>query len=256
MVVGIGTVAILVVVAFLFFAPKGGDFGPRDVPGPPEVRAEVVTEHAAQFDDELPKRTAGSQQEQGAATYILGIMQRNGYVVRLESVPVRNLVASTNLIATPPGLDEPETVIVVPYDVTEGDATDPSAGSSLGVFLETARALNVADPEQATAWVALGAESADAKGGHLGSRRLIRFMLDEDWDPHVIQVAVGFEFATTGESAEAFEDAYREVTGESPPFGKIVRQVDPYGEAGFTETIVTAPADVLGPVLLEILRSP
>ena len=253
MVVGIGTVAILVVVAFLFFAPKGGDFGPRDVPGPPEVRAEVVAEHAAQFDDELPKRTAGSQQEKGAATYILGIMQRNGYVVRLESVPVRNLVASTNLIATPPGLDEPETVIVVPYDVTEGDATDPSAGSSLGVFLETARALNVADPEQATAWVALGAENADQKGGRLGSRRLIRFMLDEGWDPRVIRLGTSSEFATIGDSADAFQDIYGEVTGVPPPGVVLDTDIGLYQEAGFEETIVLGPAELLGDLLLGYL---
>lgn len=252
--VGIGTLAILLVVAFLVLAPSGGDFGPRDVPGPSEPRPAAIAEHADQFEEEVPIREAGSQQEQAAATYILGIMQRNGYNVRLDAVPVSNLVSSTNLIALPPGLDEPETVVVVPYDTT--DSRDPYAGESLGLLLETARALNVADPEHTTAWIAIGAERAQGrKGERLGSRRLARFMVDEGWDPHVVRIGSSDDFATTGDAQDAFRDAFREVEGEEPPDIALDTDIGLYQEAGFTETIALGPPGTLGRVLLEVLRS-
>src|SRR5687768_18446959 len=71
--------------------PERGPAGPAP-DGPAEVEVEAVEEHAAQFDEDLSDRPAGSQQEFAAATYLTGHLQRAGYEVRLESVPYKDTV--------------------------------------------------------------------------------------------------------------------------------------------------------------------
>src|SRR5688572_23168853 len=56
--------------------------------GPPEIQADVIARHAEQFESDLAERAPGSQEEFAAATYMTAHLQRAGYVVRLESVPV------------------------------------------------------------------------------------------------------------------------------------------------------------------------
>lgn len=235
----VGLAALLAIVAFLVFSPSGGDFGRREVPGPPSVQPAAVAAHAAQFDVDLPERAAGSQQEQAAATYLLGVLQRNGYVVRLDPVPVGDLVASTNLIAQPAQISEVATFVVVPY----GSGDTPN-GESIGLFLEVARALSVADPDHRVGFVALGAEFTERAEGSLGSRRLARFLLDEDLDPAIVQivdVAEGLETSVTGDG----------VTRSGP---HLEVAPDVFAEAGFDRVLVAGSADELGPTLLGLLR--
>ncbi|HWC13263.1 MAG TPA: hypothetical protein VG929_01550 [Actinomycetota bacterium] len=178
----VGGAALLVLLAGCVRAvPYEGD-EPR-LQGPPEVQLDVVHRHARQFDVEVPDRRAGSQQELAAGSYILGHLQLAGYAPRLDRVPVGDAVNSTNVVAFPPGGGEPEFVVTVPYDSPRSG--DHSYGTEIGIFLEVARALMVADPEHRVGFVALGAESAD----HRGTRRLARFLLDEGVGPSVISLS-------------------------------------------------------------------
>ena len=151
--------------------------------GPPEVRIDIVDEHATQFDQELPERPAGSQQEFAAATYITGHLQRSGYEVRLASVPYKDLVRSTNVVALPPGGDPIEAVVTVLYDTVEN--MQPH-GRDIGLFLELARALRARDPEHDVQFVALGAELTTENGGSLGSRTLAAELDELEEKPPVI----------------------------------------------------------------------
>ena len=150
--------------------------------GPPEVRLEMVRRHALQFDVDVPDRRPGSQHELAAASYLLGHLQLAGYAPRLDRVPVADTVSSTNVVAFPPGGAEPEFLVTVAYD------TNPSGrqqtGPEIGLFLELARALTVAEPGHRVGFVALGAESADRRG----TRRLAQFLLDEGVEPSVILI--------------------------------------------------------------------
>jgi hypothetical protein len=151
--------------------------------GPAEVQLEVVDEHAAQFDEDLPDRPAGSQQEFAAATYITGHLQKAGYEVRLASVPYKDLVRSTNVVALPPGGEPIEAVVTVLYDTASN--MQPH-GSDIGLFLELARAARAAEPEHHVQFVALGAEVTGESGGNLGSKTLADELAELDEKPPVI----------------------------------------------------------------------
>jgi hypothetical protein len=142
-----------------------------------------VARHAAQFDEELARRPPGSQEEEAAAGYLLGHLQRAGYRVLLQGVPVANAVSSVDLVALPPAGGRPSAVVAVAYDSgPEGGGY----GEALGTFLELGRALGAARPRHSIELVGLGAEHADESGGHLGSRRLARLLLDSGDHPVVI----------------------------------------------------------------------
>lgn len=149
--------------------------------GPPEIQYEVVRQHATQFDVDLPDRPPGSQHELAAASYILGHLQLAGYSPRLDRVPVEDAVNSTNVVAMPPNGEEPAFLITVPYD-TDGSARQH--GDEIGLFLEVARALTVADPDHRVSFVALGAESAFGRG----TSRLAQFLIDEGLAPSIITI--------------------------------------------------------------------
>ena len=158
----------------------GGTPRPTASPsGPPTIQPDVIARHAEQFDEDLPERRAGSQQEFAAATYITAHLQQAGYVVEFDSVPVANTVRSTNVVALPPSTEDPNVLVVTAYD--EG-----SDAGSIGAFLEVARALRVAVPDHSVEFAALGAESADVAGGELGSKRMIKLLQDRDLTPTVI----------------------------------------------------------------------
>jgi hypothetical protein len=256
----------LIVGAFVLLTACTGEvqkFEAQEVEGPPEVRLDVVEQHADQFESDVPERPAGSEEEQIAAAYILGTMQQNGYFARLDSVPVADLFRSTNVIAEPEGGGEdPDAVVVVPY----GTGPDsPKNSEALGLFLELSRALNVAAPGHKVQFAALGAEYSDREGGSLGSRRLARFMLDEGQDPLVVQLVEvssvsGDGFDAVGERADEFieiaedlECAGKEscsLAGEEKTF-----RVDPdvFEEAGFDRILIKGDVQKLGPALLQFL---
>jgi hypothetical protein len=231
-------------------------FATPEVSGPPEIRLDVVADHAEQFDTDLAERPAGSEEEQAAATYLLGTLQQNGYFVRLESVPVADLFRSTNLIAQPAGGDEPETVVVVPYGTGEGIAPN---GTEVGLFLELARALNVRDPDHKVWFVAVGAEYSEEGGGNLGSRRLARFLLDEDEDPLVVQLNLDDEgFKAYGDLAGDANAIRRELLGEEGTIETdelMTPQPDVFKEAGFDRLYVVGEPELTGEVLLEFLAA-
>ena len=255
--------AVLILVALLAALASActegaGDAELAEATGPPKVDLDAVARHAEQFDTEVPVRVAGSQEEEIASAYLLGHMQQAGYLVRLDGVPVKDLVRSTNVIAPPPSGEDPTTVVAVAYDTGKDESEGAAA---LGLWLELARALNVKDPDHTVEFVALGANNADVEGGHLGERRLARFLDDEGLTPSVIQI----------DSADVSEREGRvhlsAVSGFGPeidtilsfagpaarPSGVAPPGPDPLNDAGLSHTFVGGDAEALGVVLLRFL---
>lgn len=233
------------------------EFEAPDVDGPPEVQAEVVQEHARSFDKgEFKLRPAGSEAEQGAAAYILGVLQQNGYFVRLESVPVADLFRSTNVIAQPASGDNPSVMLVLPYSNSE---EVPSNGVALGLFLELARAANVVDPRHSVQFVALGAEYSEEEGGFLGSRRLAQLLREEEKDPFIIQlvdvVEEGGFFATGDRVEEVSAIADRLGAGPGSSADAVPVEPDVFKLAGFQRLVVSGGVEAVGSVLLEFLTA-
>jgi hypothetical protein len=242
-----------------------GSQSPARGAGPPAVRSAVVARHAEQFDSELARRVAGSQQEEAAASYILAHLQRAGYTARLEAVPVANTVSSTDVIALPPSGDDPRAVVAVAYDTAQGLR---SGGSSIGLFLELARALKVAERDHSVEFAALGAERTARGGGHLGARRLARLLLDEGDDPQVITIeALGGEaegkFGAFGPDVDRFTDIARRLDipviplpAPDPRAGRdLAGRARVFEEAGLDHVAVTGGVEQVGDVLLEYLET-
>jgi hypothetical protein len=218
--------------------------------GPPSIRDEIVRRHAHELATELNDRAPGSQAEQAASYYILGHLQRAGYVVRLDGVPVRNLVRSTNLMALPPSGTDPRVVVAAPYD-TGADLT-------VAVWLELARAVHAAASGHSVEFVALGAERNEG----LGSRRLARVLLDDDVDP----VMVTMDVAASGEgdvlvegdgpTAAALRSTAARLGLDEPtevPPPSIDRGV--FEQAGFEHVVVHGQSAAVGELLLEYLTA-
>jgi hypothetical protein len=179
-------------------AATGKDPGPQ---GPPEIQYDVVQQHALQFDVDFPDRPAGSQHELAAASYILGHLQLAGFSPRLDRVPVQDAVSSTNVVAMPPNGSEPGYLVTVAYDT---GAMHDDRGRDIGLFLELARALSVADPDHSVAFVAVGAESVD----HRGTRRLAQFLLDHGVDPQIFSIAMSTAEADDALAAAGFQHEF------------------------------------------------
>ena len=179
---------ILVLLLALVACSSQGDVRPLSSPtGPPEIEEAAVRLHGDQFDDDLPDRPAGSQQEFAAASYITAHLQSAGYLVELDAVPVEDTIRSSNVVALPPNGEPPEVVVAVGYDTTD-EVRD--IGDGIGIFLELARALRVAEPDHSVQFVALGAEHTTVNGGSLGSRRLIRLLREAEIDPEIVQIVM------------------------------------------------------------------
>jgi hypothetical protein len=217
--------------------------------GPPAVQLDVVDRHAREFTTDLRDRAAGTQGEQAASAYLLGHLQRAGYVVLLDYVPVGDLVRSTNVIARPPSGGDPELVVTVPYD-------SPSNARTLGLWLELARALRAAVPDHAVEFAALGAEQEDERG----SRRLTQELLDEGVDPVVVTFDAGADpmcVEASGALPENIVDALEDAGLGRRGCGRVstdgVEGV--FARAGFDHVVVTGPPEDVGPALLEFLVS-
>jgi hypothetical protein len=234
-------------------------------PGPPHVRPRVVSRHARQFDRELARRGAGSQQEEAAAVYILGHLQRAGYVARLEAVPVADTVNSTDVIALPPGDGGPAAVVAVAYDT--GEALAPT-GDEIGLFLELARALAVAEPRHSVEFAALGAERTSLRGGHLGSRRLADLLVDEGHEPLVVTIealegGANARFGAFGRAAtrlRAVADRLgipplRHPPGGPAAQGDLAERMRIFADAGIDYAGAAGGIDETARVLLEFLSS-
>jgi hypothetical protein len=217
--------------------------------GPPAVRLDVVDRHAREFTTDLQDRAAGTQGEQAASAYLLGHLQRAGYVVLLDYVPVGDLVRSTNVVARPPSGGDPDLVVAVPYD-------SPSNSRTLGFWLELARASRAAVPDHSVEFAALGAEQENARG----SRRLAQELLDEGIDPVVVTFEAGPDslcVEASGDLPENITDALEDAGLERPGCGRVpadgVGAV--FARAGFDHVVVTGPPEDVGPALLEFLVS-
>ena len=254
--------------AALFVALAAGGCGSAEGPdrnvapaqGPPEVVLNTVEQHARQFDDDLPVREAGTQQELAAATYLTGHLQRAGYTVRLESVPVGDLVRSTDVIALPPSGGDPRAVVAVPYDTVP--KLSPQ-GEDLGVFLELARALRADQSAHAVEFVALGAELTNRDGGNLGTRRLVRLLVDADVAPPVVVIAVapgrGFDATGTSVATDLDEIASsaglgRSVDAADPALPRLMESTRVMGAANLEFAIARGGVEEVGSVLLSWLE--
>jgi len=221
---------------------------PPDAPGPPTVEVDVIDRHAAEFADEVPRRPAGSQQEQIAATYILGHLQQAGYPARLDGVPVGDLVRSTNVIAVPRGGAEPRYLVAVAYDTPEDESV---SAVSIGVFLEVARALSVVGGDRPVEFVALGAEFAEPSEGHLGSRAMARLLTGDGFEPQIIYLSPelsGDALSAQGPLSEDLQ-AGAGVTGDTQAAGAA----EVFIEAGFEVTLVDGAPEVVARRLVEFL---
>jgi hypothetical protein len=228
--------------------------------GPPEIVLDTVEQHARQFDDDLPVREAGTQQEFAAATYVTGHLQQAGYTVRLESVPAGDLIRSTDVVALPPSGGDPRAVIAVPYDTAP---KLPPQGEDLGVFLELARALRVDQSAHAVEFVALGAELTDRDGGSLGTRRLVRLLVDAEVAPPVVFIAVapgpGFDATGTSVASELDDIASsagleRLVDAADPALPRLIESTKVVGTANLEFAVARGGAEEVGSVLLSWLE--
>jgi len=208
---------------------------------------DVIDRHAAEFADEVPRRPAGSQQEQIAATYILGHLQQAGYPARLDGVPVGDLVRSTNVIAVPRGGAEPRYLVAVAYDTPEDESV---SAVSIGVFLEVARALSVVGGDRPVEFVALGAEFAEPSEG-LGSRAMARLLTGDGFEPQIIYLSPELSRDALSAQGPLSEDlqAGAGVTGDTQAAGAA----EVFEEAGFEVTLVDGAPEVVARRLVEFL---
>jgi len=253
------TLLVLVVLAAAACTTGSDDPSPAPAPeGPAEVRLDAVTNHAAQFDEELDERPAGSQQEFAAASYLTGHLQRFGYEVRLDSVPFKDLVRSTNVVALPPGGGNPAAVVTIAYDTTP---SAPALGRDLGLFLELARALRVLEPAHNVQFVALGAELTDIGGGNLGSRALAGELRNAEADPAVIAIMTvpGGGFGAQGSAGDELDRVAAELglslsRPQSVPILPVhLRAAENFAEARVPHTIAAGGVEEVAGVLLEHL---
>jgi len=236
---------------------EGGP-GPGEPGGPAEVQLDVVDEHAAQFDEDLPERPAGSQQEFAAATYITGHLQKAGYEVRLASVPYKDLVRSTNVVALPPGGEPIEAVVIVLYDTASN--MEPH-GSDIGLFLEVARALRVAEPEHHVQFVALGAEVTGESGGNLGSQTLADELAELEEKPPVIALleVPGGGFKAPGASGQEMNEIAADMgipvsrPLQEPLLPAYLRSTEIFLAARVPHSVATGGLEEVGRVVLEYL---
>lgn len=229
------------------------EFKAPDVDGPPAVQVDVAEEHAEQFDKDLKLRLAGSEEEHAAASYVLGILQQNGYFVRLEAVPVADLFQSTNVIAQPASGDVPSVMVVLPYSNAEGVAP---GGAALGLFLELARAQNVVDPRHTVQFTAVGAEYATEEGGSLGSRRLAQLLLEEEKNPFIIQLVEISESGPVSVAGDRADEA-ASIAQELGVGGSSldIPEPDVFKAAGFERLVVSGGVESVGEVVLDFLET-
>jgi hypothetical protein len=225
--------------------------------GDPTIDPDQVARHTEQLDEEIPNRPAGSQQEFAAATYLTAHLQKAGYIVELDPVPVSDAVRSTNVVALPPNEDDPQFCVVVGYD--SGPAGDP--GASVAAFLELARSLRVAVPDHPVEFVALGAEQTDASGGALGARRLIKILEDRELTPAVIEISAGTRSGwkpypyNNGPVGSELLHFYLPKKGTTTTELAVTPASDSFDKAEVDYSVVTGEPTVVAEKLLEFLRT-
>ena len=240
-------------VQLAFLGACGGSSQPAkrgDPVGPPHVRPAIVEQHDRQFDEDAPERPAGSQAEGIAATYLLGHLQQAGYLVRLENVPVEDLVRSSNVTALPPDDGAATLIVAVAYDTPPSEA---AGGEAIGTFLEVARAMRVIEPAHSFGFVGLGADNADLDPGRLGSRRLVQLLLDDELEPGIIVIGetnAGEPLTLNGDLAPDLREAAKAAGVDA---SISTEPVDVFQPAGLPAAVMSGDAMALGRTLLEFL---
>lgn len=245
---------MIVVVSLVACTSEQGTVPVVKASGEPTVDTSAVMGHAGALQESVPERAAGSQEEQAASTYLLGHLQTAGYIVRLDPVPVENLVDSTNVMTRfDEGIDF---LVVTPYDTTPARR---SPNMAVGLLLELARAANVAGLDR-VGFVGLGAEFYRAgdtgEGERLGSRRLAQVLLDEEHSPSVIylnEIWTRGSLGATGDLGDEMTSLARSrdiriaSSVPSPPAPEV------FERAGFPSTVVSGGVEEVADVLLGIL---
>ncbi len=214
--------------------------------GPPRIRDDVVARHAQEFDEDLSERPAGSQEEFAASAYLTAHLQQAGYIAHLEPVPVADLVRSTDVIAVPPGTEEPVAVVAIGYDTAP---TDNPNGRALGMFLELARAALAADPDSSVWFAALGAQQVQG-AEFSGSKVLLRYLTDEGVDPLIILLlpdASPLSVAGPTAHVEALVGEGRDAVAQIHPLDILGRDYDAL-------MVVSGRVDEAGGALFRFLR--
>lgn len=221
--------------------------------GPPAIRLQALQRHARELERTIGVRPAGSRAELLAASYILRELQRAGYLVRLDFVPLTNLVRSSNVVALPRSGAKAQIAVVAPYDGRGG-------GAAVGVLLELARALASARPRHSVEFVALGAEKTRVKGGRLGSRRLAKVLIDEGKTASVVMIASGDRseaaLVARGDGASELLAVARRLGIPAPAPPPASSSGDGlFDAAGLENVVVSGDASSVARVLLEYLSA-
>ena len=142
---------------------------------------------------------------------------------------------------------------MVPYDTTEDFPTD---GLALGLFLELARALRVAEGNHGVSFTALGAEHAALGQGNLGSRRAAQELLDGESEPMIVSLSRIVKGACVEVSASpGSEDVALGANVDCDPLPATSSEPDVFAEAGFDHVTISGDPIAVGVVLFDFLSS-
>ena len=123
--------------------------------------------------------------------------------------------------------------------------------------------MRVDQSAHAVEFVALGAELTDRDGGNLGTRRLVRLLVDAEVAPPVVVIAVapGRGFDATGTSVASDLDEIASSKGlepsvdvADPTLPRLIESTKVLGEANLEFAVARGGAEEVGSVLLSWLE--
>jgi Zn-dependent M28 family amino/carboxypeptidase len=159
-------------------------------------------------------RVEGTDKEKRAAEYIAAELQKAGYAVRTQQVPVPNGTVSQNIIATKEGFSARRLVIGAHYDA-KGDSPGANDNASgVGVLLELARAARVQGLTPTIDFIAFGAEERideNPDHHHYGSRHYVSSLSAAERDQVVGMITIDMVGAGSTFSVGSLEYAPRVV---------------------------------------------
>ncbi|WP_082233137.1 M20/M25/M40 family metallo-hydrolase [Halobacillus massiliensis] len=127
----------------------------------------MAYEHMKYLAYDIGARTAGSENERKAETYIESQFERMGLKTEVQNFSYRNhTVSSSNIIAYKPGKSSKQIIVGAHYDsVSVGRGVDDNA-SGVGVLLEIAEVLKKIKTPYSIVYIAFGAEEAGLQGSN------------------------------------------------------------------------------------------
>lgn len=130
-------------------------------------------------------RIEGTDKEKRAAEYIISELQKAGYFVRTQQVPVPNGTVSQNIMVTKEGFSAKRIVIGAHYDARGDSPGANDNASGVGVLLELARAAKRQGLAPTIDFIAFGAEERideNPDHHHYGSRHYVNSLSAEERD--------------------------------------------------------------------------